>query len=536
MSSRTVIEDGVTFRVDSEIGWAAGANAGVQAIEAPLSYITTGQGRESVDAFLLTAPLLIFSGAVAPVAGPAEEIAKWQLGIAQNVTAYERVANYTNGWTVTEAFQTESQGNSPPPLRDGQPGGIPFSKSGAALQLGQRTDIAPADSQDAPTWKIPWAMSDGSTLASTAGNHRFATWLMLARLVDPPEERKIILLGRILWRVNWTTVMQGAAPVFQGPVTALIQVSMGLDPVVTAANLPALGDGSTVPDLRAAFDGNDYVFGTLDHQGEVRRWCYGEDGAAAPFVQRADPNLSPSWLTAQGGQGVLHPMLSRRVASAPEGSARSVVPAPAVASGGGTVLDLEVAANVPWVDTGLMVGGDLAVSLRPTSGSWTANPATGMVGAAGHPGLIAKPGYVLPGALEGVLVGQVGATVFPIEDSVAIPAGATGRLYLSINDDMSDEYGAGFADNEGSLTVEITVASRGGSSGETEPTWLEIVLVGEDGRGIAAQRYVVTLPGGTPRTGFLDKDGRARLDDLSPGHYQVSFPDLDGEAWQPADG
>lgn len=461
MPPRTVIENGVTFRVDSEIGWVADTDASVQAIEAPLSYITTGQGGADVDAFLLTAPLLIFSGAVTPMAGPAEEIAKWQLGIAQNVTAYERVANYTDGWTVTEAFQTELEWNpSPPPLRDGPPGGIPFYERGAVLQLGQRTDIAPADSQDAPTWTIPRAMSDGSTLASTDGDHRFATWLMLARLVDPPEERKIILLGRILWRVNWTTVMQGAAPVFEGPVTTLIQFSTGLAPVVTVANLPALGNGYTVPDLRATFDANDYVFGTLDHQGEVRTWCNGEDAAAAPFVQKADPNLSPNWLTAQGGQGVLQPVSSGPVGSASEGSARPVVPANAVVSGGGTVLDLEIAANVPWVDTGLMVDGDLPVSLRPTPGSWTANPTTGMVGAAGHPGLIAKPGYALPGAQEGLLVGQVGATVFPIGDNAAIPAGATGRLYLSINDDLSGEYGAGFADNEGSLTVEISVASR----------------------------------------------------------------------------
>jgi uncharacterized Zn-binding protein involved in type VI secretion len=69
-----------------------------------------------------------------------------------------------------------------------------------------------------------------------------------------------------------------------------------------------------------------------------------------------------------------------------------------------------------------------------------------------------------------------------------------------------------------------------------EPTWLEIVLVDEDGKGMAAERYVVTLPGGTSRTGFLDDDGCTRLDDLSPGICQVSFPDLDEEAWQPADG
>jgi hypothetical protein len=68
-----------------------------------------------------------------------------------------------------------------------------------------------------------------------------------------------------------------------------------------------------------------------------------------------------------------------------------------------------------------------------------------------------------------------------------------------------------------------------------EPTWLEIVLLGEDGQGVACERYVVVLPDGTPRTGFLDDDGRAHLDELVPGTCQVSFPDLDSEAWQSAD-
>lgn len=64
-----------------------------------------------------------------------------------------------------------------------------------------------------------------------------------------------------------------------------------------------------------------------------------------------------------------------------------------------------------------------------------------------------------------------------------------------------------------------------------EPTWLEIVLVGEDGKGLPGERYTVVLPDGTLRTGFLDEDGRARFEDLVLGNCKVSFPDLDSEAW-----
>lgn len=65
------------------------------------------------------------------------------------------------------------------------------------------------------------------------------------------------------------------------------------------------------------------------------------------------------------------------------------------------------------------------------------------------------------------------------------------------------------------------------------PTWLEIELIGEDGNGVVGERYVVVPPSGGPVTGFLDEDGRAILDGLTPGTCQVSFPDLDSDAWQP---
>lgn len=473
---RTVIENGVTFRIDSEIGWAADDDASVAADQAGLSYVTTGEAGDAIPAFLLTSPLMIFSGAVTATDGDPEEIAKWQLGIVQNVTAYHRVATYTNGWSLTEAFQTGDPpwNPAPPPLRDGEPSGIPFYEQGKALALNQKIEIDPDHSQDAPKWDIPQAMLDGSALVSTSGDNQFATWLMLARIVAPPEERKIILLGRIRWRVNWTTEMQVDALGFSGSVTEVLELTTQLRKVYTAADLPALVDGKTIPDLRTDVEGNDYIFGSLNHPGEVRTWRYNDDDDAVAFVQAANPNGLTNWLMEQQFHAVELPSL-RRTGSGLAASVGGADPAPrvsvqltkpknAIASGAGTVFDLEVAANVLWVDTGLMVDGDLPVSLRPRSGSWTANPAMGMVGPTGHPGLIAKPGYSLASALEGLLVGKVGTAVFPIGDGATVPAGATGRLYLSINDDMTGEYGAGFTDNEGAMRVEITVGGRGASA------------------------------------------------------------------------
>lgn len=112
-----------------------------------------------------------------------------------------------------------------------------------------------------------------------------------------------------------------------------------------------------------------------------------------------------------------------------------------------------------WVDTGFFLKGSAAVDIEVTGGSWTANPENGMVDANGHVGLLAKTGYNLPEAVEGLLVGRLGpnnpAFTFPVGSGCTIGPGLEGEIYLSINDDIDGLYGAGFTDNEGSLNVRL---------------------------------------------------------------------------------
>ncbi|HEX3142870.1 MAG TPA: hypothetical protein VHQ64_02800 [Pyrinomonadaceae bacterium] len=114
-----------------------------------------------------------------------------------------------------------------------------------------------------------------------------------------------------------------------------------------------------------------------------------------------------------------------------------------------------------WVDTGLDLKGSATVDIEVISGTWTANPENGMVDGNGHPDLIAKEGYSLPEAVEGLLVGRLGysspAFTFPVGSRCTIGPGLAGELHLSINDDINGLYGAGFTDNEGSLNVRIKI-------------------------------------------------------------------------------
>lgn len=126
-----------------------------------------------------------------------------------------------------------------------------------------------------------------------------------------------------------------------------------------------------------------------------------------------------------------------------------------------------VYANLHWLNTGLVLDGTADVAIAAVGGRWTANPGTGMVGADGNADFLAKDGYALPGAPEGLLVGYVGSTppppdaappgVFAVGQGTALPAGPQGVLYLAINDDIPALHGVGFADNEGTIQVKITV-------------------------------------------------------------------------------
>jgi hypothetical protein len=62
--------------------------------------------------------------------------------------------------------------------------------------------------------------------------------------------------------------------------------------------------------------------------------------------------------------------------------------------------------------------------------------------------------------------------------------------------------------------------------------WIEIELVGEDDKPIAGERYLIKDPEGIEHEGTLDDKGFARVDGLEKGTCKVSFPNLDGEAWE----
>jgi hypothetical protein len=82
-----------------------------------------------------------------------------------------------------------------------------------------------------------------------------------------------------------------------------------------------------------------------------------------------------------------------------------------------------------------------------------------------------------------------------------------------------------------------SAASDAGTDGpggtREERAYIEISLIDDEGRPVPYEPYLVKLPDGSERRGFLDGSGLAVVRDIPAGTCQICFPDLDGELWQP---
>lgn len=67
-----------------------------------------------------------------------------------------------------------------------------------------------------------------------------------------------------------------------------------------------------------------------------------------------------------------------------------------------------------------------------------------------------------------------------------------------------------------------------------EKSWIEIELVDEEDQPVPGEKYKITLPDGSVAKGTLDENGFARVEGIEPGTCQITFPNLDKDAWEPA--
>lgn len=70
-------------------------------------------------------------------------------------------------------------------------------------------------------------------------------------------------------------------------------------------------------------------------------------------------------------------------------------------------------------------------------------------------------------------------------------------------------------------------AEAGGAAEKDKTDWIEFKVTDEEGNPLANEKYEITLPDGTTRTGELDDQGTMRLEGIPAGKCEVTFPELD---------
>ncbi|MFN7929750.1 MAG: type VI secretion system tip protein TssI/VgrG [Blastocatellia bacterium] len=88
-------------------------------------------------------------------------------------------------------------------------------------------------------------------------------------------------------------------------------------------------------------------------------------------------------------------------------------------------------------------------------------------------------------------------------------------------------------------------AGAGGTGNENAPThdpnseenkekthFIEIEFVDEAGQPVAGEAYEVKLPDGSIASGTTDEKGKAKITNIDAGNCEITFPNLDQEAWE----
>ena len=141
----------------------------------------------------------------------------------------------------------------------------------------------------------------------------------------------------------------------------------------------------------------------------------------------------------------------RRVYLSRPGSSSSSNPSQS-STAPGTV---RVPATTRWVDSGVTVLQGQTITLESSGEVRLSSDPNDVAVPAGAKSGRHATGAPLPNALAGALIGRVGTGApFGIGNQTSVRAPATGRLYLSVNDDELN-------DNSGEFTVKVNVSGAG---------------------------------------------------------------------------
>ena len=183
----------------------------------------------------------------------------------------------------------------------------------------------------------------------------------------------------------------------------------------------------------------------------------------------------------------------------------------------------------------VVIEAEMGLTLKVGSNFITIDPTAG-IAISGMPMVaINSGGAALPG-VPGTLVSPLSPTA-PVDADDATP----GQVTPPPTPDPQKQVSMSASDiTPASSIPKPSAASSAPTHNPNAPEnadkkhFIEINMVDSDGNPVAGEAYKVTLPDGTTvADGTLDSKGHARVDNIDPGNCQVTFPNVDQDAWEP---
>ena len=127
--------------------------------------------------------------------------------------------------------------------------------------------------------------------------------------------------------------------------------------------------------------------------------------------------------------------------------------------------------------------------------------------------------------------GKAGSVVTPIEPRKAFEADTASVGEVEKTKAAEQQSGTG---KYGAPTEKPYKPPQTDEEKEQKNSWIEIELVDEDDKPVAGEPFKVTLPDGSVFPGTLNEKGFYRIEGIDPGTCQITFPNLDKDAWEKA--
>jgi type VI secretion system secreted protein VgrG len=83
-------------------------------------------------------------------------------------------------------------------------------------------------------------------------------------------------------------------------------------------------------------------------------------------------------------------------------------------------------------------------------------------------------------------------------------------------------------------STQVKAHKKESEENKAKKNWVEVELVDDTGAPVPGEAVEIKLPDGTVASGTTDDKGLLKISNIDPGSVEITFVNLDKDAWEPA--